>query len=136
MAWSITPRCVQDLIAWETTPRKGRSDLYLGPKQHFQGISLKYAVPRGSVQNLAQTCHGFATGMIKFCERMGWRVLAAVLDHMLDRLRGGTRADLLEMAQVACSVKLGPSYYPKQIKSHRSKYNRPPVPCLETRRQV
>lgn len=66
--------------------------------------------------------------MIKFCERMGWRVLAAVLDHMLDRLRGGTRADLLEMAQVACSVKLGLSYYPKQIKSHRSKYNRPPVP--------
>jgi replicative superfamily II helicase len=63
-------------------------------------ISLKYAVPRGSVQNLAQTCHGFAAGMIKFCERMGWGMLAAVLDHMVDRLRAGARADLLEMAQV------------------------------------
>jgi replicative superfamily II helicase len=63
-------------------------------------ISLKYNVPRGSVQNLAQTCHGFAAGMIKFCERMGWGMLAAVLDHMVDRLRAGARSDLLEMAQV------------------------------------
>ena len=63
-------------------------------------ISLKYAVPRGSIQNLAQTCHGFAAGMIKFCQRMGWGMLAAVLDHMVDRLRAGARSDLLEMAQV------------------------------------
>ena len=63
-------------------------------------ISLKYAVPRGSVQSLAQTCHGFAAGMIKFCERLGWGMLATVLDHMVDRLRAGARADLLEMAQV------------------------------------
>ena len=63
-------------------------------------ISLKYTVPRGSIQNLAQTCHGFAAGMIKFCERMGWGMLAAVLEHMVDRLRAGARADLLEMAQV------------------------------------
>lgn len=63
-------------------------------------ISLKYSVPRGAVQNLAQTCHGFAAGMIKFCERMGWGVLAAVLNHMVDRLHAGARADLLEMAQV------------------------------------
>ena len=63
-------------------------------------ISLKYAVARGSVQNLAQTCHGFAAGMIKFCERMGWGMLAAVLDHMVDRLHAGARSDLLEMAQV------------------------------------
>lgn len=63
-------------------------------------ISLKYAVTRGSVQNLSQTCHGFAAGMIKFCERVGWGMLAAVLDHMVDRLRAGARADLLEMAQV------------------------------------
>ena len=63
-------------------------------------ISLKYTVPRGTVQNLAQTCHGFAAGMIKFCERMGWGMLAAVFDHMVDRLRAGARADLLEMAQV------------------------------------
>ncbi|EHY54639.1 DNA polymerase theta [Exophiala dermatitidis] len=64
-------------------------------------VSVKFSVPRGHIQNLAQTCHGFAAGMIKFCERMGWGMLAAVLEHMLDRLRAGARADLLEMAQVA-----------------------------------
>lgn len=64
-------------------------------------ISAKYSVPRGQVQTLAQTCHGFAAGMVKFCERMDWGMLAAVLEHMLDRLRAGAKADLLEMAQVA-----------------------------------
>lgn len=63
-------------------------------------VSARYSVPRGFVQNLAQTCHGFAAGMIKFCQRMGWGMLAAVLEHMVDRLRAGARADLLEMAQV------------------------------------
>ena len=63
-------------------------------------ISLKYNVSRGTVQNLQQTCQGFAAGMIKFCERMGWGMLGAVLDHMQDRLRAGARADLLEMSQV------------------------------------
>lgn len=33
-------------------------------------LSLKYNLPRGTIQNLAQTCHGFAAGMIKFCQRM------------------------------------------------------------------
>lgn len=33
-------------------------------------ISLKYNVPRGTIQSLAQNCHGFAAGMIKFCQRM------------------------------------------------------------------
>ena len=33
-------------------------------------ISLRYNLPRGHIQNLAQTCHGFAAGMIKFCQRM------------------------------------------------------------------
>ncbi|KIX96979.1 uncharacterized protein Z520_07093 [Fonsecaea multimorphosa CBS 102226] len=64
-------------------------------------VSLKYSVPRGQVQTLAENCHGFAAGMIKFCERMEWGMLAAVLEHMLDRLRAGARADLLEMAQIA-----------------------------------
>ena len=32
---------------------------------------------------------------------MGWGMLAAVLDHMSDRLKAGARGDLLEMAQVA-----------------------------------
>jgi replicative superfamily II helicase len=63
-------------------------------------ISTRYDVLRGSVQNLAQTCHGFAAGMVKFCDRMGWGMLSAVLEHMIDRLRAGARADLLEMAQV------------------------------------
>ena len=65
-------------------------------------IALRYNVPRGQIQNLAQTCHGFAAGMIKFCERMGssFTLLAKVLEHMQDRLRAGARADLLEMSQV------------------------------------
>ncbi|KAL2802272.1 hypothetical protein BJX63DRAFT_415500 [Aspergillus granulosus] len=63
-------------------------------------IASRYRIPRGSVQTLAQQCHGFAAGIVKFCQRMGWGMLAAVLDHMLDRLEAGARADLLEMAQV------------------------------------
>ncbi|KAF7588638.1 hypothetical protein BBP40_005449 [Aspergillus hancockii] len=63
-------------------------------------IASRYRTPRGAVQALAQQCHGFAAGMVKFCQRMGWGMLAAVLDHMRDRLEAGARADLLEMAQV------------------------------------
>lgn len=64
-------------------------------------ISKRYNIPRGNVQTLAQTCHSFAAGMVKFCQRMGWGMLAAVFEHMRDRLQAGARADLLEMAQVA-----------------------------------
>jgi DNA polymerase theta len=35
-------------------------------------VARKYDMPRGSVQNLSQTCQGFAAGMIKFCDAMGW----------------------------------------------------------------
>ncbi|KAL4977232.1 hypothetical protein BDW66DRAFT_165959 [Aspergillus desertorum] len=63
-------------------------------------ISSRYKTSRGAVQTLAQQCHGFAAGIVKFCQRMGWGMLAAVLDHMRDRLEAGARADLLEMAQV------------------------------------
>ncbi|KAJ5086076.1 Helicase C-terminal [Penicillium argentinense] len=63
-------------------------------------IAQRYRTPRGSVQTLAQQCHGFAAGIVKFCQRMNWGMLAAVLDHMRDRLEAGARADLLEMAQV------------------------------------
>jgi DNA polymerase theta len=63
-------------------------------------IADRYNIPRGTVQTLAQQCHGFAAGMVKFCQRMDWGMLAAVLDHMRDRLEAGARADLLEMAQV------------------------------------
>ena len=35
-------------------------------------VAKKYDSPRGNVQNLVQTCQGFAAGMIKFCEHMGW----------------------------------------------------------------
>ncbi|OJD11744.1 hypothetical protein AJ78_07542 [Emergomyces pasteurianus Ep9510] len=64
-------------------------------------VARKYNIPRGNVQTLAQICHGFAAGIVKFCQRMGWDMLAVVLDHMRDRLQAGARADLLEMAQVA-----------------------------------
>ena len=66
-------------------------------------ISLRYNVPRGQIQNLAQSCHGFAAGMIKFCERMGssFSLLGAVLEHMCDRLRAGAKADLLDLARVS-----------------------------------
>lgn len=71
-------------------------------------ISLKYSLARGTIQTLAQSCHGFAAGMIKFCHRMatspasnaGFSTLAVVLEHMVDRLRASARPDLLEMAQV------------------------------------
>ncbi|PWY87012.1 DNA-directed DNA polymerase theta [Aspergillus heteromorphus CBS 117.55] len=63
-------------------------------------IASRYRIPRGTVQTLAQQCHGFAAGIVKFCQRMDWGMLAAVLDHMRDRLEAGARADLLEMAQV------------------------------------
>ncbi|KAJ0290791.1 hypothetical protein COL940_000674 [Colletotrichum noveboracense] len=33
-------------------------------------VARKYDVPRGAVQNLSQTCHGFAAGMIKFCKQV------------------------------------------------------------------
>jgi len=55
----------------------------------IHSVARKYDIPRGIVQNLAQTCQGFAAGMIKFCERMQWGALAAVLDHFSDRLKAG-----------------------------------------------
>lgn len=55
----------------------------------IHAVARKYDLPRGRIQNLAQTCHGFAAGMIKFCERMHWGALAVVLDHFSDRLKAG-----------------------------------------------
>lgn len=66
----------------------------------LSAIAVRYRIPRGAVQTLAQQCHGFAAGIVKFCQRMDWGMLAAVLDHMRDRLEAGARADLLEMTQV------------------------------------
>ncbi|KAG9229284.1 P-loop containing nucleoside triphosphate hydrolase protein [Amylocarpus encephaloides] len=63
-------------------------------------VARKYEMPRGMVQNLAQTCHGFAAGMIRFCHRMGWGALAAVLDHYSDRLKAGAKSDLLALAEI------------------------------------
>ncbi|KAI0022171.1 P-loop containing nucleoside triphosphate hydrolase protein [Xylariomycetidae sp. FL0641] len=60
----------------------------------------KYDMPRGAVQTLAQTCQGFAAGMVKFCEQMDWGAMAAVLDHFADRLRAGAKADLLALAKI------------------------------------
>ncbi|WQF77844.1 Putative helicase, P-loop containing nucleoside triphosphate hydrolase [Colletotrichum destructivum] len=66
----------------------------------IHAVARKYDVPRGAVQTLSQTCHGFAAGMIKFCEHMGWGMMAAALDHFSDRLRAGAKADLLALAQI------------------------------------
>ena len=63
-------------------------------------VARKFRTSRGFVQNLAQTCQGFAAGMIKFCERMQWGMLAAVLEHMADRLKAGAKADLLDLARI------------------------------------
>ncbi|TGO51404.1 hypothetical protein BCON_0162g00270 [Botryotinia convoluta] len=63
-------------------------------------VARKYDLPRGIIQNLAQTCHGFAAGMIKFCEKMDWGALAAVLDHFSDRLKAGAKSDLLALAEI------------------------------------
>ena len=63
-------------------------------------VARKYDVPRGFVQTLAQICEGFAAGMISFCDRMGWGMLKAALEHMSDRLKAGARADLLELAKI------------------------------------
>ena len=63
-------------------------------------VAHRFEVPRGFVQTLAQTCGGFAAGMIKFCERMQWGMLSSVLEHMSDRLKAGAKADLLELAKI------------------------------------
>lgn len=55
----------------------------------MHAVARKYDIARGLVQNLAQSCQGFAAGMIKFCQMMDWGALAAVLDHFSDRLRAG-----------------------------------------------
>ncbi|KAI0889947.1 P-loop containing nucleoside triphosphate hydrolase protein [Annulohypoxylon maeteangense] len=63
-------------------------------------VSHKYDTPRGAVQNLAQTCQGFAAGMIKFCEQMSWGAMAAILDHFSDRLNSGAKSDLLALTKI------------------------------------
>ncbi|KKF96101.1 DNA polymerase theta [Ceratocystis platani] len=63
-------------------------------------VARKYDMPRGMVQNLSQTSQGFAAGMVKFCDIMGWGALSAVLDHFMDRLKAGARSDLLELAKI------------------------------------
>lgn len=63
-------------------------------------VARKFGVPRGFVQTLAQICEGFASGMIRFCNKMGWGMLKAALEHMTDRLKAGAKADLLELARI------------------------------------
>ncbi|KAI1322221.1 P-loop containing nucleoside triphosphate hydrolase protein [Xylariaceae sp. FL0255] len=63
-------------------------------------VARKYDMPRGTVQTLEQTCQGFAAGMIKFCEHMGWGAMAAILEHFSDRLKAGAKADLLALAKI------------------------------------
>ncbi|EPE35493.1 P-loop containing nucleoside triphosphate hydrolase [Glarea lozoyensis ATCC 20868] len=63
-------------------------------------VARKYDLPRGIIQNLAQTCHGFAAGMVRFCGTMGWGALAAVLGHYEERLKAGAKSDLLALAEI------------------------------------
>ena len=63
-------------------------------------VARKYEIQRGFIQNLAQSCEGFAAGILQFCEAMGWGMLKSVLEHMSDRLKAGARADLLELAKI------------------------------------
>ncbi|KAL1841295.1 hypothetical protein VTJ49DRAFT_7240 [Mycothermus thermophilus] len=63
-------------------------------------VAEKFNMHRGSVQRLAETCQGFAAGMVRFCETMGWGAMAAILDHFSDRLKAGARADLLALAKI------------------------------------
>lgn len=63
-------------------------------------VAQKYEMPRGAVQTLAQTCQGFAAGMIKFCQQMDWGIMAAALDHFSDRLKAGAKSDLLALAKI------------------------------------
>ncbi|KAI0482823.1 P-loop containing nucleoside triphosphate hydrolase protein [Xylariaceae sp. FL0804] len=63
-------------------------------------VARKYDMPRGTVQTLAQTCQGFAAGMVKFCQQMDWGAMAAILDHFSDRLKAGAKADLLALAKI------------------------------------
>lgn len=55
----------------------------------IHAVARKYEIRQGTVQNLAQSCYGFAAGVVKFCERLEWGALAAALGHMSDRLRAG-----------------------------------------------
>ncbi|KAI9804013.1 MAG: hypothetical protein M1833_000294 [Piccolia ochrophora] len=87
----------------------------------IHAVATKYSTERGSVQNLAQTCHGFAAGMVRFCERMGWGMLAAVLEHMSDRLKAGARADLLDLARVTfVKSRTARTFWESGIRSIRS----------------
>lgn len=38
----------------------------------IHSVARDFGMPRGAVQVLAQSAQGFAAGMIKFCEVMGW----------------------------------------------------------------
>ena len=66
----------------------------------IHAVARKYEIQRGFIQNLAQSCEGFAAGILQFCEAMGWGMLKSVLEHMSDRLKAGARADLLELAKI------------------------------------
>ncbi|KAL9030231.1 MAG: hypothetical protein Q9196_001625 [Gyalolechia fulgens] len=63
-------------------------------------VARKFEIARGVVQTLAQTCEGFAAGMVQFCATLSWGMLKSVLEHMSDRLKAGARADLLELARI------------------------------------
>lgn len=90
-------------------------------------VARKYDLPRGTIQNLAQTCHGFAAGMIKFCEKMDWGALAAVLDHYSDRLKAGTSIILLQDAEALwCALFYELAHICKYSSNNNRREIRPP----------
>ena len=48
----------------------------------MQIVARKFDVPRGTVQTLSQTCEGFAAGMIKFCQLMGWGYVVLLISWL------------------------------------------------------
>ncbi|KAI0410319.1 P-loop containing nucleoside triphosphate hydrolase protein [Xylaria grammica] len=97
-------------------------------------VARKYDMPRGTVQTLEQTCQGFAAGMIKFCQQMGWGAMAAMLDHFSDRLKAGAKADLLALSKVTfIKSRTARVFYDNGFKSVASLANASPkelVPIL------
>ncbi|KAJ4163210.1 hypothetical protein LMH87_004953 [Akanthomyces muscarius] len=108
----VTVNCAQGVPVPENTPEeKELSRVYkrfylalqlrdLCNEMPIHVVARKYDSPRGSVQTLSQTCHGFAAGVIKFCQHMDWGLMAAALDHFSDRLLAGARTELLSLAKI------------------------------------
>ena len=64
-------------------------------------IANKYETPRGFVQQLANTCKGFASTTGTFCRKIGWSGLAVLLEHYAYRLDMGDYYPYSGVAMIA-----------------------------------